>query len=225
MKPNILKFLTVLLFLLYSVSLADNAGKPDSVKTIQQQSKTRYLQVSSNPTSADIYVNRSGIDYSTSPDYISPDFIKVSPSDTTVRVTLFQKGYSDTTINVSLSQKDTSFLIVSLRQSFDDDLIEQQGRALAHRKRKSLGHKLIIASAVPFVASAVAAVATQKYIKDARKDRDAMQNSLIRNSDSYRETKDSFADNRSKAKKAKAIGGTTLGTGIVFLSAGLILSF
>ena len=225
MKPNILKFLTVLLLLLHSVSLADDAGKSDSTQAKQQPSKTRYLQVSSNPTTADIYVNRSGIDYSSHPDYVSPSFIKIPPNDTTVRITMFQKGYSDTTINVSLSQKDTSFLIVSLRQSFDDELIEQQDKTLAHRKRKSLGHKLIIASAIPFVASAVAAVATQKYIKDAKEDRDAMQNSLIRNSDSYQKTKDSFADNRSKAKKAKAIGGTTLGTGIVFLSAGLILSF
>lgn len=225
MKPNILKFLTVLLLLLHSVSLADDAGKSDSAQAKQQPSKTRYLQVSSNPTTADIYVNHSGIDYSSHPDYVSPSFIKIPPNDTTVRITMFQKGYSDTTINVSLSQKDTSFLIVSLRQSFDDELIEQQDKTLAHRKRKSLGHKLIIASAIPFVASAVAAVATQKYIKDAKEDRDAMQNSLIRNSDSYQKTKDSFADNRSKAKKAKAVGGTTLGTGIVFLSAGLILSF
>lgn len=225
MKPNSLIFLAVLLLLLHGFSLADTANKQDSSAVPPSAPATRYLHVSTNPTMVDIFVNRSNIDFSSSPDYVSPNFVKLPPKDTAVRITLFQKGYSDTTINVTLSPKDTSFLIVSLRQNYDDELIEKQERLLAHRTRKSLGHKLIIGSAIPFVSSAIAAIATQRYIKNTRKDRDAIQNSLIRDSDSYRETKDSFKENRSKAKTAKAIGGTTLGIGIVVLSAGLILSF
>ena len=184
----------------------------------------RYLHVATTPV-ADIYVSRSKVDFSASPDYSSPSFVKVPQGDTTVRVTLFQVGYNDTTIKVSLSDRDTSYLIVSLRQSYDEELAETQKKTLAHRNRKSLGHKLVWASFVPFAASAVAAVATQKYIQDARDDRKAVQNSLIREGERYQKKKDDFKDHRSKAKTAKAIGGTCLGTGLVVLSAGLILSF
>lgn len=225
MKPNSLIFLAVLLLLLHGGALAAPNSKQDSATVNPPPQATHYLHISTNPTLSDIYVNRSGIDFSTRPDYVSPNFVKIPQNDTTVRITLFQKGYSDTTINVTLSHKDTSFLIVSLRQSYDEDLIEAQDQIIAHRNRKSLGHKLILASAIPFVTSVVAAIVTRNYIKNAEEDRDAIQNSLIRNSDNYNEIKDSFNDNRSKAKTAKAIGGTSLGIGIVVLSAGLILSF
>lgn len=228
MKLRILVFLVAIL---YSMPFA--AADQDTTKAsaevpataIQKPAPERYLHVATNPTAVDIYVNRSRVDFSSKPDYVSPNFVKVPQGDTTVRITLFQIGYSDTTINTTLSQKDTSYLIVSLRQSYDDELTDSQKKLLAHRKRKSLGHKLIWASLVPFATSAISAIVTQKYIQDARDDREDLENSRIRTSDSYQEKKDSFADNRSKAKKAKAIGGTTLGVGIVVLSAGIILSF
>lgn len=201
------------------------APTPAAEEKPKPEPPQRYLHVATNPSSSDIYVNRSKVDFSASPDYSSPSFVKVPQGDTTLRVTLFQVGYNDTTINVSLSDRDTSYLIVSLRQSYDEELAETQKKTLAHRNRKSLGHKLVWASLVPFAASAVAAAATQKYIQDARDDRKAIQNSLIREGNRYQEKKDDFKDHRNKAKTAKAIGGTCLGTGLVVLSAGLILSF
>lgn len=244
-----MKFLVILAAILYSMSFAEAAKDSAKVQTKASEAKVqtkaseakvqakasdakvqkpvaeRYLHVATNPTAVDVYINRPRADFSTEPDYVSPDFVKVPQGDSTVRITLFQVGYSDTTIKASLSEKDTSYLIVSLQQSYDDEIANSQKKLLAHRKRKSLGHKLIWASLVPFTASAISAIVTQKYIQDARDDRKDIENSRIRNSDSYQDKKDSFADNRSKAKTAKAIGGTTLGLGIVVLSAGLILSF
>ena len=108
MKPNSLIFLAVLLLLLHGGALAAPNSKQDSATVNPPPQATRYLHISTNPTLSDIYVNRSGIDFSTRPDYVSPNFVKIPQNDTTVRITLFQKGYSDTTINVTLSHKDTS---------------------------------------------------------------------------------------------------------------------
>jgi len=226
-----LRFLVFLAAVLYGISFASpvqdstQAQAKDSTATIKTSQPQRYLHVATNPTMSDIYVNKLHTDFSSKPNYVSPGFIKVPQGDTTVRVTLFQAGYRDTTINISLSEKDTSYLIVALRQSYDTELIDAQNKLLAQRKRKLLGHKLIWASLVPFAASAVSAIVTHKYIQDAKDDRKAIENSRIRKGDSYQDKKDSFADNRDKAKRAKVIGGTTLGVGIVVLSAGLILSF
>lgn len=226
-----MKFLVFLAAILFSMSFAETAKDSAKVQTKASETKAqkpapeRYLHLATNPTAVDVYINRSRVDFSSEPDYVSPDFVKVPQGDSTVRITLFQVGYGDTTIKASLSEKDTSYLIVSLQQSYDDEIAKTQKKMLAHRKRKSLGHKLIWASLVPFTASAISAIATQKYIQDARDDRKALENSRIHNNDSYQDKKDSFEDNRSKAKTAKAIGGTTLGLGITVLSAGLILSF
>ena len=219
-----IKFLIFLVIVLCGNSFADNAPQ-SAASTTPPKAQNRYLQISTNPTTTDIFVNRSNIDFSATPDYISPSFIKLSSKDTSVKVTLFQIGYADTTINVSLPEKDTSYLIVSLRQSYDEELADMQHKVVAHRNRKALGRKLIWASFVPLVTSAVAAIVTQKYIQDARDDRDAIQNSVIHNGDNYQKKQDSFKDNQSKAKTAKTIGGTTLGVGVVVFSAGLILSF
>lgn len=220
-----IQFLIILITLLCGISFADTAVPQDSASTESSTEHTRYLHISTNPTKADIFVNRSSIDFSSMPDYVSPNFVEIPQGDSTVKITLFQLGYNDTTINVSLPEKDTSFLIVSLRQSYDEDLTDSQHKIVAHRNRKSLGRKLIWASFVPLATSAVAAIVTQKYIRDARDDRHSIQNSAIRNGDNYQEKFDNFKDNKNKAKTAKTIGGTSLGLGIIVFSAGLILSF
>ena len=226
----ILRILVFLAAILYGESIAvsvqdsTKASAKDSITAIKPTSE-RYLHVATNPTAADIYVNQSNIDFSAMPDYTSPDFVKIPQGDSIVQITLFQIGYNDTTINTTLSERDSSYLIVSLRQSYDDDFIDAQKKTLAHRKRKSLGHKLIWASLVPFAASAVSAIITQKFIQDARDDKESLENSIIRKGDSFQDKEDDFENNRSKAKTAKTIGGTSLGIGIAVLSAGIILSF
>lgn len=185
----------------------------------------KYLHISTNPHTADIYVNRKNADYASIPDYKSPDFIPVANTDSIVRISLFQKEYADTTLDVKLSEKDTSFVIIALRQSYDEKLINEQNKMLAHRSRRAFGHKMLFASIFPLMASAASALITQYYINEANNDKDYIEKSFIQSDKSYRNKKESFDDNKSKARTAKAVGGTTLGIGLTLLTVGVVLSF
>lgn len=205
----------------------DTVAKVDSVKKDSATVKTaqKYLHVLTNPFTADIYVNDNKPDFASNPDYVSPAFIKVPGSTPTVQITLFQRDYADTTINVTLSQKDTSYLIVALRQSSDPDLTEMQDKELAHRSRRNLGHHLLIASSVPFIASAISAYVTHKYIESANDEKTHVQNSLIRSGDKYEQHVKNYRNDRDNARTAKKVGAVTLGTGLALMTVGIILSF
>lgn len=215
----------VLALILCNIACANTAADSSAPTKERSSSANKYLHISTNPNSVDVFVNDAKPNFATRPDYQSPNFIKVKGTDTTVNITLFQKDYADTTINVKLSSKDTSYLIVNMRQHYDPSLTEKQQKILAHRARRSIGHNLLWASLVPFAASAVAAYLTQNYIDKADDDKDYVENSLIQTTNSFKERRQSYKDNRSHAKTAKAVGGATLGTGIAMFATGLILSF
>ena len=84
--------------------------------------KTRYLQVSTNPSTVDLYVGKVLPDFASKPDYTSPAFIPVPEGKDSVIVSFFHPDYADTTINIALAANDTSFIIVALRQTYADEI-------------------------------------------------------------------------------------------------------
>ena len=105
----------------------------------QDSAKTRYLQVSTNPSTVDLYTGTISPDFASRPDYVSPAFIPVPAGKDTVMVSFFHPDYADTTINIALAPNDTSFIIVALRQSVDDEEIAMNQDFLKHRNRRILG--------------------------------------------------------------------------------------
>lgn len=238
-------YFTILILLICFFSVASAAedvvtpAKTDSVKTetfaistdsaskdsASLEKNQKYLHILTNPFTTDIYVNDSKPDIASNPDYVSPAFIKVPGSTPTVQISLFQREYADTTINVTLSPKDTSYLIVALRQHNDPEITASQDKKLTHRSRRNFGHKLLIGSCVPFIASAVSAYITQKYIESAEDEKKHVQNSLIRSGERYEQHVKDYRDDRSNARTAKKVGAITLGTGLTLMTIGIILSF
>ena len=98
----------------------------------EEQAKLRYLQVSTNPSTVDLYTGTLQPDFASKPNYVSPAFIPVPEGNDEILVSFFHPDYADTTINIKLSNKDTSFIIVALRQTYDEEIIATNQELLKH---------------------------------------------------------------------------------------------
>ncbi len=187
--------------------------------------RERYLHVSTNPSGADLYVGDAHPNFSKNPDYRIPAFVPVPLDKDQILITLFRPDFRDTSINVTLSQKDTSFLIVALAPAFDETFLQEQQADLNHRSRRNLGHRLMIASIVPLVASAIAAGVTAYEINKTNDCKRNIENTVITSGDNYQQDKKDFKEYRDNAKAAKKTALVSLVAGGVILSVGLFLSF
>ena len=189
------------------------------------QDAPKYLHISTNPSYAEAYVGSTRARIASNPDVKLPGFIEVPAGDHSILVTIFKPGYKDTSIAVTLSQADTSYLIVSLTPSFDDGLLQYQQKALAHRARRNIGHKLIAISAAPLIASGIAAIVTNNEIDNAQEKKNLVEKSLIREGKEYEANQESFEDHSKSAKTSRNIAIGTLVAGGILLGFGLVLSF
>ncbi len=194
------------------------------VNVFAQEAKTRYLQISTNPSTVDLYTGKILPDFASKPDYVSPAFIPIPEGKDTVLVSFFHPDYADTTINIALSPNDTSFIIVALRQTYDEDEIAQKQKFLKHRNRRYLGKFLKWASIAPFTISGISAIVTLYNNSKAKDYKKAMQDTRFA-SEKYDKHMRDFTDHRESAKTAKTVSKIFLGTGLVFLTAGFVLSF
>ena len=208
------KVIPILLFTFSAFCFADESAP-----------RERYLHVSTNPSGADLYVGDAHPDFSAAPDYRIPAFVPVPLDKDQILITLFRPDFKDTSINVTLSPKDTSFLIVALAPAFDETLLQEQQADLNHRSRRSLGHRLMIASLVPLAASAIAAGVTAYEIDKANDIKKDIENTVITSGDNYRQDKKDFKEYRDNAKTAKKTSLVSLVAGGLILSVGLLLSF
>jgi hypothetical protein len=196
-----------------------------SVFAEDKATRERYLHVSTNPFGSDAYVNTRSPDFSKEPDYRLPAFIPVAPGDSLVRITLFKPEFKDTTLKVTLSDKDTSYLIVSLQPAFSENLLEEQQQQLNKRGHRSLGKRLMLASAVPLLASGIAAGIAAYEIHKAEDCKKVIENSSFTDSKNFKQNQKDFKDYRDNAKTAKKAAITTLVAGGLILSVGVFLSF
>ncbi len=193
--------------------------------TTSTQNQVRYLHISTNPSFADVYVNNTRPDYADKPDYTLPGFIPVPAGENSILLTLFRPEFADTSINVTLSQKDTSYLIVALRPVYNEQISKEQYSELSHRNRRSIGHNLLLASIVPFVASGISALVSWYNIEQANDKKDDIDETLFRESEQYQSDYDKFADYRDNARQAKNLAKIGLICGGIVFAAGLVLSF
>lgn len=187
----------------------------------------KLLHVSTIPSNADIYIGTTTPDHADKPDCTSSAFIDVSPEQNQtgeILLHLFRPEFVDTTIRVTLSNRDTSYLIVSLRPTYDENLIAKQNSVVAKRGRRSFGHKLMIGSALPFLVGGIAGAVTYYQIAQADDAKKVLEKSHI-HSESYENAKQDFHDSRDKAKTARKATLASLVTGAAFLTVGFILSF
>ncbi len=189
------------------------------------QESPKYLHISTNPSYAEAYVGSMRARIASNPDVDLPGFIKVPAGESSILVTIFKPGYKDTSIAVTLSQADTSYLIVSLTPSYDDEHLQYQQKALMHRSRRNIGHKLIAISAVPLIASGITALIASNEIDEANSKKDIIEKSLIREGKEYEANQESFKDHRKKANTSRNIAIGTLVAGGIFLGCGIVLSF
>ena len=186
--------------------------------------KQRYLQISTNPSTVDLYTGEIQPDFASKPDYVSPAFIPVPEGDESVIVSFFHPDYADTTIRISLAANDTSFIIIALRQSYDDDEIAQKQDMLRHRNRRILGEYLRWSSIAPFAISGITAIVSLYNASKAKDHKKAMENTRFMN-EKYDKHAEDFKDHRGSAKTAKTVSGIFFGTGLAILTAGFVLSF
>jgi len=188
------------------------------------ETKQRYLQISTNPSTVDLYAGEIQPDFASKPHYVSPAFIPVPEGDESVIVSFFHPDYADTTINITLSANDTSFIIVALRQSFDDDEMMHKQDLIKHRNRRILGEHLRWASIAPFAISGISAIVSIYNSSKAKDHKKAMENTRFMN-ERYNKHLNDFTDHRGSAKTAKTVSGIFFGTGLAILAAGFVLSF
>ncbi|MBR6317720.1 MAG: hypothetical protein IKR75_04775 [Fibrobacter sp.] len=213
-----------LVFLFYGFTLA---GTDSTVSAVADSAvaSTKYLHISTNPSHVDVYVNNIKPKHYKEPDYKMPGFIPVPAGESSIMVSIFRPEYADTTINVTLSQKDTSFLIVALRPNYDDKKTDEQYSDIARRGRRKIGHRLLIASIVPFTVSGIAAAIAHYNIEQADKKKDKFKKALFQEGAEYQKAYDKFKDYRDNADKAKNITKMGLILGGIVLTTGIIFSF
>ncbi|MCF0215493.1 MAG: hypothetical protein HUK21_03355 [Fibrobacteraceae bacterium] len=185
----------------------------------------KVLHVSTNPSSVDLYINQKNPSHASTPDYVSPAFITVPKNDTSVLIHLFKEEYADTTLRISLSSKDTSYIIIAQKQTYQDSILNRQQKDLSHRNRRNLGHILLVASAVPFIAGGIASWISYYQIEKANKSKDKIENSLIHSDPRYQSFKRDFRNSKDKAETANKTATASFIAGAVVLSVGICLSF
>lgn len=190
----------------------------------QQQAKTRYLHISTNPSTVDLYTDAKLVDFANQPDYTSSTFIPVPEGKDDITVSFFHPDYADTTINIKLSTNDTSYIIVALRQTYDEEILLSHQEMLKHRNRRNLGRHLQWFSIAPFAIGTVSTIVTLYNISKAKDHKKAMENTRFKN-ENYDSHMQKFEDYRNSAKTGKNISKIFLGTGLLLFSAGFILSF
>ena len=187
--------------------------------------QTRYLHVSTIPAKADIFVGDIAPDYSKFPEHTSPAFIPVNDTASHVLLAIFRPEFADTLIDVNLSKKDTSYLIVSLRPSYDEEQVKRQQKIISKRNNRNLGRGVMLSSVLPFAVAVTSTVITLYKIDEAEDARKIMSNSKIISGSAYSEAKRDFKDARSSAKTAKKTAiGSAIGAAAL-LTAGFIISF
>ncbi len=206
----------IILFLLAWIALA--AG----------QEPQKVLHVSTIPGNADIYLNELNPDKANNPPHTSPAYIPITgenAQNNDILISLFRPEFRDTTIHVTLSAKDTSFLIVSLKPTYDDILLDEQQRILAKRSRRNVGHVLMYSSIAPFVAGAASCLYTLYEIQRAEDTKSAIEKTVIGDEESFNKKKSDFNDYRDNAKVGKTVTLTGLVAGASLLAIGFALSF
>lgn len=186
--------------------------------------KPKFLHIATNPSVVDIYTGSIQNDFADKPNYTSPSFIPVACSQTEILVSLFHPEYADTTIKVSLSDSDTSYLIVALRQIYNEQKIQENRKTLAHRTRKNIGKTLMKISIAPFTVSAISAAITAYNISKADDQKKIIRNSRIKDK-RFNDARKDFGDYRHQAKMARVSTGVFLATGLTVLATGIVLSF
>ena len=107
----------------------------------------------------------------------------------------------------------------------ESSILEKQYGELAHRSRRKVGHRLLIASIVPFVASGIAAAVSYYNIERANSKKDDIDDALFYDGDAYKQSFDDFKNYRDNARKAKNVMNFGLILGGIVFTTGVILSF
>ncbi len=192
------------------------------------QEQPKFLHVSTIPSYADIYINQQHPNHVKNPQATSPEFIPVTSEnsqDNEILISLFKPEFVDTTIRVKLSDKDTSYLIVSLRPSYDKVLQEEQEKILKKRYNRNFGKKMMLGSAIPFAMSAISAAVTYYHIGKAEDAKKKIQNSLLGDNTSVSKTQEKFNKHRDSADTGKTLANIGLSLGASLLAVGIILQF
>ena len=95
---------------------------------------------------------------------------------------------------------------------------------LKHRNRRNLGRTLQWFSIAPFTIGTVSTIVTLYNISKAKDHKKAMENTRFKN-ENYDSHMQDFEDYRNSARTGKTVSKIFLGTGLLLLSAGFILSF
>jgi hypothetical protein len=188
----------------------------------------KVLHVSTIPGKADVYVESIRPDHSKYPYYTSPAYIPANEEQVlngSMLISIFSPGFADTTLQVKLADKDTSFLIVSLRQTYDEKVLKKQQRDVAKRGRRQLGYKLMLGSIIPVMVGAVSGAVAYYHVSQADDIKKKIDLSSGLESERVQKAQRDFDDHRDKANSAKTVTWTSLSIGASLLAIGFVLSF
>lgn len=219
------KILFLLIILVCSAIGQETKVPVNQPKEYVQQ---KFLHISTIPSDADIYVNQLRPDHRKNPHAVSPSFIPITSEisqDDEIIVSLFRPEFTDTTIKVKLSAKDTSYLIVSLRPNYDENLKEEQEKILKKRYNRNFGKKMIFASAIPFAISAISGIVTWNQISQAEDAKKKIENSPLGSEESIQKNEEKFKQHRDNANAGKIITNTGISLGASLLAVGIVLQF
>ena len=188
----------------------------------------KVLHVSTIPGKADVYVESIRPDHTKYPYYNSPAYIPANEEQVlngSMLISIFSPGFADTTLHVKLADKDTSFLIVSLRPTYDEKVLKKQQSDIAKRGRRQFGYKLMFGSIIPVMVGAVSGAVAYYHVGQAEDIKKKIDHSAVLETGRVQKAERDYEDHRDKANSAKTVTWTSLSIGASLLALGFVLSF
>lgn len=184
--------------------------------------KKTVLKISSNPSEAEVYLNRmKGI--KKQPDKITPAiFENIEAGKYTV--SLFNIGYQDTSIFVDLQPNQTTEIVINLNK-VDEIKIDDQKLFIKKREQRRLGIRFDIGGVLSLIGGTVFYVLGANDYNDAIDAKNYLDKSVIQSGPEYDEQLKINQDKSNSASWKKATGYVLWGAGAASLGLGLVLTF
>jgi len=184
--------------------------------------QTTILKVMSNPTEAEVYINKApGV--KTRPDQITPAIFRNITGDS-IRLALFKIGYFDTLLVLPIQRNEVNDVSVTMTEA-DVDVALEQKQMVKKRKQRRMGTWLSIASLACMAGGGAFYILAQKDYDEARKAKEYLNSSVFTNDPKYQEN---LRINREKSDSGDLKSGvafTLLGLGAAGLGVGLYFYF
>jgi len=182
------------------------------------------LRVLTIPEGAFIYAGSAPLTPNTSPIGKSPDKFGIDYPGTSF-IQIRKEGFKDTLVTFFASPTELTTVNVTLEPITNPIEMEQQKQWVMERKKNFLGKVLMGSSVAPILAGALLTYLGSQNYDDAKQIKNELNIPAAFNGENYQAKINENKDLVDKGNRKSTIGGALIGTGVLMLGIGILLTF